>query len=209
MLFLALTRYNVCLTRYNVCLPGFLNLPSPGQQQWSERDGFSNHQRLDCLLNSLVSCRSNKASKLRVTSLCEGNSLRASNAGNVSIWWRHHANCAVSGLRDDKKCKCIYLGIISTRVHDLSLFHNIRVNHMVPLFVWAGCFVYMLELVAQIFCQVNNCRSEYTAVGFIENKYSTYCKVCQLFTFCRFALGFVYWSTFIISIKITSLVLGQ
>ena len=38
------------------------------------------------------------ASKLRVTGLCERNSLvtcefptqRASNAGNVSIWWRHH-----------------------------------------------------------------------------------------------------------------------
>ena len=36
--------------------------------------------------------------KLRVTGLCEGNSpvagefpaQRASNAGNVSIWWRHH-----------------------------------------------------------------------------------------------------------------------
>ena len=39
-----------------------------------------------------------KTSKLRVTGLCEGNSpvtrefpaLRASNAENVSIWWRHH-----------------------------------------------------------------------------------------------------------------------
>ena len=42
--------------------------------------------------------RSKKASKLPVTGLCEGNSpvisefpaQRASNAGNVSIWWRHH-----------------------------------------------------------------------------------------------------------------------
>ena len=39
-----------------------------------------------------------KKSKLRVTGLCEGNSLvtgglpsqKASNAENVSIWWRHH-----------------------------------------------------------------------------------------------------------------------
>ena len=39
-----------------------------------------------------------KTSKLRVTDLCEGNSpvtgefpaQRASNADNVSIWWRHH-----------------------------------------------------------------------------------------------------------------------
>ena len=43
--------------------------------------------------------RSKKTSKLRVTGLCEGNSpvtgefptQRASNAENVSIWWRHHA----------------------------------------------------------------------------------------------------------------------
>ena len=42
--------------------------------------------------------RSKKASKLRVTSLWEGNSpvtgefpaQKASNAENVSIWWRHH-----------------------------------------------------------------------------------------------------------------------
>ena len=44
--------------------------------------------------------RSKKTSKLRVTGLCEGNSpvtgefpaQRASNAENVSILWRHHAN---------------------------------------------------------------------------------------------------------------------
>ena len=42
--------------------------------------------------------RSKKPLKLRVTGLCEGNSpvtgefpaQRASNAENVSIWWRHH-----------------------------------------------------------------------------------------------------------------------
>ena len=45
-------------------------------------------------------CRSKKTSKLRVIGLCEGNSAvigefpaqRASNAENVSIWWRHHVN---------------------------------------------------------------------------------------------------------------------
>ena len=51
-----------------------------------------------CLLNRLFECRSKKTSKLRVTGLCAGNSSgtgefparRASNAKNVSIWWRHH-----------------------------------------------------------------------------------------------------------------------
>ena len=68
--------------------------------QWRHngRNGISNHQPHDCLLNRLFGHRSKKTSKLRVTSLCEGNSpvtgefpaQRASYAENVSIWWRHH-----------------------------------------------------------------------------------------------------------------------
>ena len=64
----------------------------------NERHGVSNHRRLDCLLNRLFRPRSKKTSKLRVTGLCAGNTpvtgefptQRASNAENVSIWWRHH-----------------------------------------------------------------------------------------------------------------------
>ena len=64
----------------------------------NERDGISNHRRLDGLLNRLFRHRSKKTSKLRVTGLCEGNSpvtgefpsQRDSNAENVSIWWRYH-----------------------------------------------------------------------------------------------------------------------
>ena len=55
-------------------------------------------RRLDCLLSCLFRRRAQKASKLRVTGLCEGNppmtggflSQRTSNAENVSIWWCHH-----------------------------------------------------------------------------------------------------------------------
>ena len=65
------------------------------------RNCVSNHQPSDCLLHCLFRCRSNKTSKLRVTGLCEGNSpvtgefpaQMASNAENVSIWWRHHVMC--------------------------------------------------------------------------------------------------------------------
>ena len=61
-------------------------------------DGVSNHRRLDCLLKRLFRRKSQRTSKLRITSLCEGNSpvtgefpaQRASNAENVSIWWRPH-----------------------------------------------------------------------------------------------------------------------
>ena len=63
------------------------------------RDGVSNHQPSDCLLSRLFRRRSKKTSKPRVTGLCVGNSpgtgefpaQMASNAENVSIWWRHHA----------------------------------------------------------------------------------------------------------------------
>ena len=71
---------------------GFQNIPL--QWRHNDHDGVSNHLRLDCLFRR----RSKKASKVRVTGLCEGNSpvtgefpaQRASNTENVSIWWRHH-----------------------------------------------------------------------------------------------------------------------
>ena len=73
---------------------------SVGSLQWrhDERDGVSNHQPHDCLLNHLFRHRLMKTSKLRVTGLCEGHSpvtakfptQRVSNAENISIWWRHY-----------------------------------------------------------------------------------------------------------------------
>ena len=69
-------------------------------------DSVSNHQPDDCLLDCLFRRRSKKTSKLRVTGLCVGNwpgtgefpAQMASNAENVSIWWRHH----VIGIRIGK-----------------------------------------------------------------------------------------------------------
>ena len=68
--------------------------------QWRHNvgDGVSNHQHRHCLLNRLFRRRSKKTSKLCVTGLCEGISpvtgefpaRTASNAKNVSIWWRHY-----------------------------------------------------------------------------------------------------------------------
>ena len=51
--------------------------------------------------SAVCSSRSKKTTKLRVTGICVGNSpvtgefpaQMASSAENVSIWWRHHANC--------------------------------------------------------------------------------------------------------------------
>ena len=78
------------------------------RHQWSNTDALqwrhngcdtvSNHQPRECFLIHLIRQRSKKTSKLRVTGLGAGNSLetgefpaqRASDAENVSIWWRHH-----------------------------------------------------------------------------------------------------------------------
>ena len=69
--------------------------------QWHHNghDGVSNHRPHHCLLNRLFGRRSKKTSKPRVTGLCVGNSpgtgefpaQMASNAENVSIWWRYHS----------------------------------------------------------------------------------------------------------------------
>ena len=68
--------------------------------QWCHngRHDLSNHQPHHCLLNRLFRRRSKKTSKLCVTGLCAGYSpgtgefpaQMASNAENVSIWWRRH-----------------------------------------------------------------------------------------------------------------------
>ena len=76
----------------------------------NDRGCVSDHQPHDCLLGRLFRQRSKKTSKLRVTGLCAGNSpatgefpaQRASNAENVSIWWRHHD---VSAKKSKKKKK--------------------------------------------------------------------------------------------------------
>ena len=52
----------------------YLRLPPALQWRHYERDGVSNHRRLDYLLNRLFRHRSKKISKLRVTGLCAGNS---------------------------------------------------------------------------------------------------------------------------------------
>ena len=71
----------------------------PLQWRHNGHDGVSYHQPHPCLFNLLLGRKSKKTSKLRVTGLCVGNSTgtgefpaqMASNAENVSIWWRHHA----------------------------------------------------------------------------------------------------------------------
>ena len=68
------------------------------QWRYNERDDVSNHQPRDCLLIHLLKRRTKETSKFRVAGLLAGNSpvtgeipaQMASNAENISIWWRHH-----------------------------------------------------------------------------------------------------------------------
>ena len=69
---------------------------SPLQWRHNGHDDVSNHQPHDCLLNRLFRRRSKKTSKLRVLAFARGihrgfPAQMASNAENVSIWWRHLA----------------------------------------------------------------------------------------------------------------------
>ena len=76
------------------------------QRLHNGRKGVSNHQPHHCSLNRLSRCRSKKTSKLRVTGICAGNSpgtgefpaQSASNAENVSLWWRHHEDSYAVGM---------------------------------------------------------------------------------------------------------------
>ena len=73
-----------------------------------ERDGVSNHRHLNCLFNRLFRCRSKKISKLcfSVGGIhrwpVNFPAQKASNAENVSVWWRHHVG------NDIFCCKCVY-----------------------------------------------------------------------------------------------------
>ena len=92
MLFMSITRTEHTTFR--------LSYLPPLRWHHNGRDGVSNHQPHDFLLNSLFGRRSKKTSKFRVTGLCAGSSRgtgefpaqMASNAENVSIWWRHHTS---------------------------------------------------------------------------------------------------------------------
>ena len=56
------------------------------------RDGVSNHQPHDCLLNHIFRPRSKKTSKLRVTGLCAGNSPMTGEFPHKGPVTRHHVN---------------------------------------------------------------------------------------------------------------------
>ena len=115
--------------------------------QWRHngRDSVSNHQPRECLLSRLIRRRTKKTSKLRVTGLCAGNSpgtgefpaQMASNAENVSIWWRHQSKCG-------EACRRIHrMARVSLNVFT----HTIKaVRYIVRVTLW----VWMLPVVIKL-----------------------------------------------------------
>ena len=103
--------------------------------QWRHngRDSVSNHQPHDCLLNRWFRRRSKRTSKLRFTCFCAGNSpvpgefpaQMASNAENVSIWWRHHLSRRV----------CVRRSTDLSTTHEAS-FNWIANRGMLPTQAW-------------------------------------------------------------------------
>ena len=114
--------------------------------QWrhDERDGDSNHQPHDCLLNRLFRRRSKKTPKLGVTGRCAGNSpvtgefpaQMASDAENVSIWWRHH------GIYGQKVLSYVLQSLRTfSRYYDVYFYkHYMLYNHVVKFhqFDWVN-----------------------------------------------------------------------
>ena len=99
----------ICVDRNSFPFPGDAHMRCKHviSLQWrlNVRDSVSNHQCHDWFLSRLLRRRSKKKSKLRVTGLYAVNSpvtgefpaQMASNAENVSIWWRHHVLCRERG----------------------------------------------------------------------------------------------------------------
>ena len=106
--------------------PAHTKVHRPLQWRHNEHNCVSNHHPRHCLLNRLFGHRLKKTSKFRVTCLCVGNSPRtgefpaqmASNAENVSIWWRHHASTKPQQNVANRETCCYFLEIaVNRRFH--------------------------------------------------------------------------------------------
>ena len=127
--------------------------------QWRHNglDGVSNHQPHHCLLSRLFGRRSKKTSKLRVTGLCAGNSSgtgefpaqMASNAENVSIWWRHHERIFYQTC-----CQCIVKSTQFQSILDRSWWNRKWENTLLFLFKWNQTLGY-----AEIWCVITHVAS--------------------------------------------------
>ena len=134
--------------------------------QWCHNgcDGVSNHQPHDCLLTRLFRRRSEETPNLRVTGLCEGNSpvtgefpaQKASNAGNVSIWWRHHEPCAWFW--------CVFYNLPDAKmmVNESQVENDFRT-------IFQHCFYSLFSLRSHATCNCNNVNRLVTETSYHYN----------------------------------------
>ena len=124
------------ITAADVISPNLSPLRLSLRWRHNGRDGVSNHH---CFLNRLFGRRSKKTSKFRITGHCVGNSpgtgefpaQMASNAENVSIWWRHYVYMQIplpAGVRVSV-CYCSALPISPGHVSR----NNLRKTPIAPL----------------------------------------------------------------------------
>ena len=134
---------NIALGKGLCCVRQENIIWSPLLWCYNGRDGVSNRQSDDCLLNRLFRRRSKNKSKLRVTGLCAGNSSvtgelpaqMASNAQNVSIWWRHHASLPKSMPYDANRLYWVTICTWRWQKYDQLIYSNRISNHLTNLYV--------------------------------------------------------------------------
>ena len=110
-----------------------MQLHSDRKNSWrwrhKERNGVLNHRCLDCLFNRMFKRISKKPSTPHVAGFCEGNppmtggfpSQGVSDAENVSIWWRHHANAQCRRRLNFSPSYVLYFPFFCSR-HSSQLF---------------------------------------------------------------------------------------
>ena len=151
----------------------------------NEHDSVSNHQPYDCFLNRLFRRRSKKTSKFRVTGLCAGNSpgtgefsaQMASNAENVSIWWRHHEE----SIKDERKGKLrhgVLLQQDNSPIHINQVFMHVVCNR--------GCKLpphlpYFLDLAPCYYFRFSKLKKEFRDHRYVDDNELT----LALEEFCR------------------------
>ena len=122
--------------------------------QWrhNRRDSVSNHQPHDCFRNRLFRHRSKKTSKLRVTVLSVGNSPEAgefpaqmaSNAENVSIWWRHHGPFHLPYAWEDIPSQIAVFTVVLLLVNTHGQYHSSYItlnDKTVGFYTWTEQYI--------------------------------------------------------------------
>ena len=158
---------------------------SKSSLQWrqNEHDGVSNHQPHVCLLNSLFRRRSKKTSKFRVAGHWAGNSpvtgefptQRASNAENVSIWWRHHVSRWKQGPIHPNVYSCSHFCVSNKKsCPQVARHHQGRRSkgQLIRMSVWNVFSFHYLPLINQNVPWGFNLLRECTEYQHLHKKYS-------------------------------------